>query len=674
MATKKLISKTFNIHNASQFLESLSEPQNDRYYIFFGKHTPFSVSDNFPDIAYDSQRDRVVDVYNDMIFGKVVANNDVQPVIRKVVYAGNTAFDMYDDQDTDLATKDFYAAVHLGSNSYNVYKCLFNNNGSNTGSSGAEPTGTTGAYEETSDGYVWKYMYSIDADQWSKFATSNFMPAFTNNTVSSNAVGGTVEIIKVNDGGTGYNNYLSGSLSLDQIKYNGDNKSYLLGSGASTFNDFYTGCVIKFDTGGNVEYKVIEDYVVVGSIKKIIIDSALTVEAQVGTTYQIYPQIKVIGDGHETSNCLAWGYVNSSSSNTIYKAEVIPGHEGEGYRYANAVAVADASVGVTLQANCRAIISPLNGHGYNPAEELYANKLCISVKVSNNESNNIISTNDFRTVGILKNPKFANVNISHGSGAKVFDLNETVYQYVPMQVVGTAAVNTASSNTILTGTGTSFDLAFQVNDKIVISNSTASYYNVVNSIANSTQITLKNEITTNVASMNVALMRVTAQGKVARYGSGNVYLTEANGTFVTNAELIGTGSMTHIVSTGVLNNGRVTNSFQTYMQLTRLVGSNTGTFTDDELVYDNSVAANSGLRPEAKLFYANTTEMYVTEVARPILESSTLQNSNGSTFSVTNKYDGDLVKDSGEVLYFENLLPVTKTNTTSETIKIVLEF
>jgi hypothetical protein len=110
------------------------------------------------------------------------------------------------------------------------------------------------------------------------------------------------------------------------------------------------------------------------------------------------------------------------------------------------------------------------------------------------------------------------------------------------------------------------------------------------------------------------------------------------------------------------------------MQLTRLEGSTVGTFTQDELVFDETLAANSGLRPEARVFFANTTEMYVTQVTRPIEESTVLRNSNNVTFSVENKYDGDLVKDSGEVLYFENLLPVSKTDTTSETIKIVLEF
>jgi hypothetical protein len=674
MATKKLLSQTFNIHNATQFLESLSEPQNDSYYIFFGKHTPFTVSDNFPDTAFDSQRDRIVDVYNEMTFGKIVANNDVQYVTRKVIYSGNTTFAMYDDQDVTLFEKDFYAAVHLGSNNYNVYKCLFNNKDQPTADSGAEPTGTTGNYEETSDQYVWRYMYSIDSDTWAKFSTSNFMPVFANANISSNAIPGTVEIIKINDGGTGYNNYFNGSLSLDQIRYNGDSLAYLLGATASSFNDFYTGCVIRFETNNNEEYRVINDYVVASGVKKILIDSPLTIEPQVGTNYQIFPQIKVIGDGSESSNCLAWGYVNASSSNTVYKAEVIPGQEGEGYRFANAFVVADASVGVTLEANCRAIISPLIGHGNDPVQELFGNRLCVSVKISNNESNNIISNNDFRTLGILKNPKFANVNITHGGGAKVFDIGETVFQYVPIQVVGTAAVNTASSNTILTGTNTLFNKAFQINDHIVISNGSASFYNVVNSIANSTQITLKNAITSNIASMNVALMRITAQGTVTAFSSGNVQLTSANGSFATNADYIGTESMTYIVSTGVLNNGRNTNSFRTFMQLTRLEGSTVGTFTQDELVFDETLAANSGLRPEARVFFANTTEMYVTQVTRPIEESTVLRNSNNVTFSVENKYDGDLVKDSGEVLYFENLLPVSKTDTTSETIKIVLEF
>jgi len=42
--------------------------------------------------------------------------------------------------------------------------------------------------------------------------------------------------------------------------------------------------------------------------------------------------------------------------------------------------------------------------------------------------------------------------------------------------------------------------------------------------------------------------------------------------------------------------------------------------------------------------------------------------------NLSNKYPGDFVVGSGQVLYIENLDPITRSNNKSEIIKIILEF
>jgi hypothetical protein len=50
-------------------------------------------------------------------------------------------------------------------------------------------------------------------------------------------------------------------------------------------------------------------------------------------------------------------------------------------------------------------------------------------------------------------------------------------------------------------------------------------------------------------------------------------------------------------------------------------------------------------------------------------------NTSGATLSnLLNKYPGDFVVGSGEVLYLENLDPITRSDNKSEIIKIILEF
>jgi hypothetical protein len=61
------------------------------------------------------------------------------------------------------------------------------------------------------------------------------------------------------------------------------------------------------------------------------------------------------------------------------------------------------------------------------------------------------------------------------------------------------------------------------------------------------------------------------------------------------------------------------------------------------------------------------------------LDPSGVREINGLTSGATienlsNKYPGDFVVGSGEVLYLENLDPITRSGNKSEIIKIILEF
>lgn len=114
-----------------------------------------------------------------------------------------------------------------------VFKCLFNAYGA---VSQIEPTiDIDGQLPEnpyilTSDGYKWKYLYTIPYGLKQKFFTNNWMPVVSDNSVIAGSVDGRIDIIRIEDGGTGYflNNSESGnSNSLSIITVTGD------GSGAS---------------------------------------------------------------------------------------------------------------------------------------------------------------------------------------------------------------------------------------------------------------------------------------------------------------------------------------------------------------------------------------------------------------------------------------------------------
>lgn len=97
---------------------------------------------------------------------------------------------------TLLENSKFYAIT----NEYNVYKCLFNNKGA---TSTVKPYSTTHDTIATSDGYVWKFMYTIPSALVNKFMSVDDMPVTTavKNEYYSR---GAISSITIENGGQNY--------------------------------------------------------------------------------------------------------------------------------------------------------------------------------------------------------------------------------------------------------------------------------------------------------------------------------------------------------------------------------------------------------------------------------------------------------------------------------------
>ena len=54
--------------------------------------------------------------------------------------------------------------------------------------------------------------------------------------------------------------------------------------------------------------------------------------------------------------------------------------------------------------------------------------------------------------------------------------------------------------------------------------------------------------------------------------------------------------------------------------------------------------------------------------------SNTSSGGTGAKAKITSRIDGDLVDNSGEVIYKENMSPVARSNDQSEKVRIILEF
>ena len=109
------------------------------------------------------------DVWRNLISGKKITGNDITLGIKRVDWTANTKYSQYDDANTQLY--DTNTKFYVLTDDYNVYKCLYNNNYAN---STVKPTYTSFAVNSTeADGYIWKYMYTLNTKDIQRFLTNN---------------------------------------------------------------------------------------------------------------------------------------------------------------------------------------------------------------------------------------------------------------------------------------------------------------------------------------------------------------------------------------------------------------------------------------------------------------------------------------------------------------------
>jgi hypothetical protein len=117
-------------------------------------------------------------------------------------FVSNTAF-VFNDTAPKYA-KNFYVRNTFDQ----VFVCLFNNFG--IVSAQMPQISIGGDLPEdatilTSDGYQWKYLYSIPSGQKQLFFSPDWMPVFKEADVVESAVSGRIDVVLIQNGGSGYN-------------------------------------------------------------------------------------------------------------------------------------------------------------------------------------------------------------------------------------------------------------------------------------------------------------------------------------------------------------------------------------------------------------------------------------------------------------------------------------
>ena len=384
---------------AREFFQSLTDPKsNDRYYIYYGRPKLWGAT--VPE-AQDTIKEQN-DAKRNSLFYQLITPSDVALVVNRYNWVSGTVYDQYED-DVALWSeqKKYYVLVSDGDD-YHVYVCLSNNRGAQSTS---VPIGTDVEEVITSDGYIWKYLYSL-SNELQNFLTNEFMPVVVLDQISytderalalnvkANAVSGSIQRVTVDTQGVVFSNLINPSLTENYFVQNVISPlSFTVNiQNLNPNSNFYnTNYVVYFENG---QIGTIDTYTVSGSTATIVLCELIGDPIQQGDRYSIVPKVNISGSG---TGAVA---VARFQNNILTSVDVLNGGQNYGF--------AEAFFYVQTSAVLSAVIPPDGGHGYDLMTELKPTRILINKQLTYNavtEEQYFAAGSVLSQYGIVKNLK-----------------------------------------------------------------------------------------------------------------------------------------------------------------------------------------------------------------------------------------------------------------------------
>lgn len=390
------------------WVESLSTNQMFKRNLFvaIGRKTEWP-NENIPDDAevYDLND---YDVIKNIMTLRRVSSSNFRLAVKRYDWASGTIYSQYDDRKDPLAIDgpDSYEhPYYVFTDENNIYKCINNNNGE---PSTSMPTDIGTTQVTLADGYVWKYMGSLDADAV-YFLTKDFVPVR----------------YRVEDDG-------SGQWDIQQSAAKQSLSTFKVLKKSGTF----PGAMIATVTGGT---PLTPAQAYATKLNDNTLNQILVNPAFVGTGYDLTS--KVYATVQRTGTAGSGGAAGTITVTNGVITEITVGNAGTGYTSGATILLydptnvpsteADVSVvitpGNTIQeftindggvgysddvmafiipgpagAVGEAVFAPKEGHGYNIVNELCANTAIINVRLSEETAYLAIGEdNAFRQVSLI---------------------------------------------------------------------------------------------------------------------------------------------------------------------------------------------------------------------------------------------------------------------------------
>ncbi len=416
--------------------------ENDFFYFFVGRTTEWG-DEETPESPVDSVG-YANTCHRNMLFVKRIQSSDAVLMIPRIDWASGTVYDQYDDKYGEQTGEGSVYTAYSGASSLkdaqfyvltdddHVYKCIFNNNDSE---STTKPSGTSTSAIETEDGYIWKFMFKVEASDKTKFLTTEHIPVrkIAGAGDPEFDVNGRIDDITVTSQGSSYETAPTVIINGDGV---GAVATAVLGTGGNagkvvdiTINnpgEGYSFAYITFSGGGG---EGAEATVTLGATESGTAQEDVENAAIPGTIDRIEiknqgidyidgdASVSIVGDGSGAEAILT---IDSDDGSIV---AVTITNQGSGYTFAEITVEGTSGSGSELIA----VISPKSGHGANAQKELFATNIGFSVNLINDTAD-LFLNNDFRQIGVVKNPLVYdttnNYQDSTGTCCYVIDVND----------------------------------------------------------------------------------------------------------------------------------------------------------------------------------------------------------------------------------------------------------
>jgi len=555
-------------------------------------------------------------------------------------------------------SSDEYYPFYVVSDDFRVYKCLDNGASPanvNGVASTDEPTtvAITGSatHSPSSDGYIWKYMFTLRPIDASEFLTTDWFPIRTlteddgtdNWDIITNAVNGGVYNIKVTNAGSSYRSLPS---TDDDAGNNADGFTYTVSGTTVTITGSPDGLITTQNYYNDYAFYTKNSSGVitsVGTISAYNTSAVFTVSSAppAGLKGYISPRVSFTGNGSGLSA------VSRTSSNAVREIVIL----APGINYTKCSVTFTGAGGAAAEA----IISPFGGHGSDPVVELGAFNLLTKAKFEGDEGGVIVSSNEYRKIGMISNPLvYGSLKTAQArsglstSQIKLSDSDSTsdnthtsgkkIYIYSGKGRGQLRIVSTYTGATRLLTVTEPFDILPDETSKygFLATDTVVNQCLILNYTSNFAAIEADTTIYQGTAGSE------TATGKVVQHDTVNkkVYITNLSSTVASTAGNFVSGSTYTIVTVG-------NTSFTSIGAASNNVGV---TFTA------TGVGSGTGTASVNYPYFAATSTI------------------SSSTFNTTSLTNVGVEPNTGTVLYVENRTPLSRFVEQIEDIRVIIQF